>query len=133
MKIICLLLIMTTCYCCAAQTKADYEIAIARFTKFYNSKQADSIQNMWSPKEDNMWDVKMTEGVNKKYGKIVSYKYLGIDSTDTEQHGLAVFKIQFSKAGKKALSLTMEKGKYLGTFRFITSSPHIDKMLREAK
>lgn len=116
-------------------SKTDYEHAMARFVKFYNNKQNDSIVSMWpaAMKADmeRMWSDKMMERSHSEYGKIVSCKYLGIDTKDPNP-GLAVFKTEFSKAGQKTTSLTLE-GNYLGTFRFITSSDGIRELLKNEK
>jgi hypothetical protein len=120
-----------------AQKQADYEQAMSRFVKFYNNNQGDSIKNMWPPKErgdwmDKMWSKERIESNQKEYGKILSYKYIGIDTEDPNP-GLAVFKTQFSVVGWKTTSMTLEKGHYLSTFRFITSSDGIKKLLEQQK
>lgn len=121
-----------------AQTEKDYEQALKRFISFYNNRQGDSIERMWPP-EDNygdamnaMWGRDAMDRLHTNYGKIESYKYLGIDKEDPNA-GLAVFKTKFSIAGWKTTSLTLEQKKYLGTFRLITSSPGIDKLLANDK
>ena len=118
-----------------AQTKSDYEHALGRFINFYNNKQTDSIVNMWPENERKdlrrMWTVENMEAELKKYGKITSYKYIGMDNLDPNK--VAVFKTEFSVAGSKTTSLNLDKDNYLGTFRLITSSEGIDKLLKETK
>lgn len=118
-----------------AQSKADYEHAIKRFVNFYNNKQADSIVNMWPEQErkevKSMWSKERTEALLKEYGRITSYKYLGTDDEDPDK--VVVYTTQFSIASSKTTSLTLDKEDYLGTFRFITSSEGIDKLLKKRK
>jgi hypothetical protein len=116
------------------QSQKDYERTFARFVKFYNNEQSDSIANMWIGDEgiDNMWNPDLIKTLHSEYGTIVSYSYLGIDKEDPNP-GLAVFKTKLSKAGWKTTSFTIESDGSLGTFRFITSSDGIDKMLAKDK
>ena len=122
---------------CLAQTQAEYEHVMAGFVKFYNHELGDSIRYMWPESERNdewmmnTWGNKSLQDMHKKYGEILSYEYLGIDKEDPNP-GLAVFKTNFSVVGWKTTSFTFEKG-YLATFRFITSSSEIDKMLKGKK
>jgi hypothetical protein len=123
---------------CSAQTQASYDQAIARFVKYYNAQQGDSIISMWPPEEGKSgwmtrsWGREQLESLHKKYGKILSFNYIGTDTEDSNP-GLAVFRTQFSIAGWKTTSLTLDKNGYLGTFRFVTSSDGIDKLLKEKK
>lgn len=89
---------------------------------------------MWinEPGISDMWNSRSVEGLHSQYGKIESFSYLGIDKEDPNP-GLAVFKTKLSKAGRRTTSFTIEPNGSLGTFRFITSSDGIDKMLREEK
>ena len=126
--LITLLLLPMSALC---QTKADYEHAMDRFVKYYNARQGDSIVAMWPPNEKktmtHMWGDESVNDTYKDCGAITSYTYIGKDMKDPNK--VAVFKVTFSKMGVKATSLTLD-GKYLGTFRFITRSPEIDKMLK---
>lgn len=120
-----------------AQTRKDHERAIGRFVKYYNNIQGDSIMRMWENGEreewnQKMWSDKSLTSMHKDFGKILSYKYLGIDTEDPNP-GLAVFETQFSVVGWKTTSMTIDKEGWLGTFRFITSSDGIDKMLKNKK
>ena len=122
-----------------AQSQADFEKVMGNFVRFYNQDQTDSICSLF-PTEVNgkarecfwRWAAeKRPDSLSslKKYGRITSYKYLGVDVTDAEP--VHVFEIMFSKAGKKAHSFTLDKAHKYGTFRFITSSDEIEKMLRK--
>jgi len=112
-----------------AQNTKDYERAMGSFVKFYNNSQSDSIINLSAPEErDNMWNPELIATLQKEYGTIKSHKYIGIDTSDPGK--VAVFKMMFTKAGTKATSLTLDKRNYIGTFRFITSSDEIEKMLK---
>src|SRR6185312_3740357 len=86
-----------------AQSKKDYEKTMTRFMKFYNSGQADSINEMFSDNwkerkaEKLMWTSKQNKNALEEYGTLTSVEYLGVDKKD----GLSVFKATFSKAGVK--------------------------------
>jgi hypothetical protein len=129
-----------------SQSQKDYEQAFVRFMNYYNKDQTDKICRFFPDdperKEECFWK-QIRERTNNldAYGSITSYRYLGIDTTDPER--VRVFKVQYSKAGKKAMSFTLSKTSnaeaatkepfVFGTFRFITSSDGIDKMLSKAK
>jgi len=119
-----------------SQTKTDHEYAMSRFKKFYNNKQGDSIVKMWPSDAPYIgsikrsWNKEMLESLHEKYGKLLSYEYVGIDKDDSNP-GLAVFITKYSVVGEKTTSLTLDEKKYLSTFRFITSSDGIDKLLKE--
>jgi hypothetical protein len=111
---------------------------MSRFMKFYNNKQCDSIVNMWPADAPYIgsikrsWSKELVESLHEKYGKLLSYEYLGIDKDDSNP-GLAVFITKYSVVGEKTTSLTLNEKQYLSTFRFITSSDGIDKLLKEKK
>ncbi len=119
------------------QTKADYENAMAKFMKFYNAGQGDSINAMFSSSWDDMkkthplWTNEQNNDLLKEYGTLQSFRFIGIDETDPAK--VYVFKTVYSKAGTKTTSLTLDKDHKLGTFRFITSSNGIKKLLKKAK
>ncbi len=113
-----------------SQTKEDYQKVMDRFVTFYNNDQTDSICTIF-PGRDCFWaKVNPQLDTKKDYGKIVSYKYLGVVKNDPEH--VTVFKIVSEKKGIKALSFNLHKGKF-GTFRFSTSDDEIKEMLKKAK
>ena len=118
-----------------AQTRSDYDFAMNKFVKAYNAKDAAAINKMWPMKErkqmEDMFTAKQLEDDQEKYGKITSYQYVGVDTTDPNK--VTVFRAVFSVGGIRATSFTLEKGNFFGTFRFITSSPQISKMLKMGK
>lgn len=119
----------------SAQTKADCEHIMARFMKFYNARQNDSIYEMFSV-EDRKY---ISSGQNAEamkwnidsMGFMKSYEYLGIDSDDPEH--VFVFKTNWSRIGEKTSSFTLDKEYKFNTFRLWTSSPGIDKLLKKKK
>ena len=128
-----LLLLSLLCPCCArAQSEADYQNTMARFVRFYNKGLKDSVCTLFPKREKTgcFWalaDASREERMLERYGRIISYKYLGIDTTDEEQ--VRVFKVVFAKAGTKATSFTLSEDGLFGTFRLITSSEGIEYML----
>ncbi len=117
-----------------AQSSVRNEKLMAKFVADYNSVNSDGIVHMWNDSEtvewaSKAWSAASITNMHKQYGKILSYEYLGIDEEDPNP-GLAVYVINMSVAGTKNLSFTFDNGKDLGTFRFITSSDGIDKMMK---
>jgi hypothetical protein len=117
-----------------AQGRRDYENTVAKFMRYYNKNEVKKICGMFEPEyrksSCDMWNQAMPL-VKKDYGKMLSYKYLGVDTTDPEQ--VRVFKVWYTK-DTCAMSLTLSGDKkYLGTFRFKTSSDEIERMLKKVK
>lgn len=121
----------------AGQSKADYEHAMAKFQKFYNKGQGDSINAMFAHIPDEMkssntlWTNSNIASLLKEYGTLKSFRFIGIDKSDPNE--VYVFKTIFSKAGAKTTSLTLYEDYSLGTFRLITSSESINELLRKSK
>jgi|SRR5215831_8412808 len=116
-----------------AQTKSDYEHAMAKFQRFYNAGQGDSICAMSEHPEWSkfLWANDKTASALKEFGTLVSFKYIGVDTSDPDK--VHVFKTLFSKVGAMTTSLTLDKNNHLGTFRFITTSEGITQLLRKDK
>ncbi len=115
-----------------AQTKTDYEHAMAKFQRFYNAGQGDSICAMFPTEGIKfLWNNDSTESTLQRFGTLKSFKFIGIDKSDPQR--VRVFKTVFSKAGTKTTSLTTYKNKQLGTFRFMTESDGIAELLRKDK
>jgi hypothetical protein len=137
MKNLLLILLLSPCLA-LAQTQPAHEHAMSRFMKFYNNKQCDSIVNMWPADAPYIgsikrsWNKEVVESLHTKYGKLLSYEYVGIDTEDSNP-GLAVFKTKYSVVGEKTTSLSLDDKNYLSTFRLITSSDGIDKLLKVKK
>lgn len=117
-----------------AQTQEDYEAMLVKFMEYYNSAETEKIASLFTERSRSSIErayakEKIMEG-HKHWGKIRSFKYLGIDTTDLER--VAVFRIE-TTTQVHALSFNLfEDGKF-GTFRHSTSSPEIDEMLRNSK
>lgn len=119
-----------------AQPNSPHDAALARFRQFYNAGQGDSINTLFS----HNWDQAMTikplwtkEDVTKaleEFGTLQSFKFIGIDETDPQK--VHVYQTVFSKAGAKTTSCTLDKEYALSTFRFITTSDGISKLVRKA-
>jgi len=120
----------------AGQSKTDYENAMAKFQKFYNTGQGDSINAMFGHIPDDMKSSPLwTNDANavrlKEFGTLKSFKFIGIDKSDPNK--VYVFETIFSKAGAKTTSLTLYKDYSVGTFRLITTSESINELLRKSK
>lgn len=120
-----------------SQSVNDYEHAMAKFQKYYNEGLGDSLNAMfgYEPNEPkpptSIWTNQINASALVEYGKLKSFKFIGVDKSDT--YDVYVFITNFSKAGQQTTSLTLHKDKSLGTFRFITSSPGIDDLVKKYK
>lgn len=132
MKGLLLLLLMLPAMA-VAQTKEDYKNVMAKFVKYYNNNQIDSICTLFPDEKSSGKECfyKWAEGNGRsgldEYGPITDYSYLGKDETDQEK--VTVFKVDFSKKGTKAMSFTLDSNNKFGTFRFDTVSREINKIL----
>lgn len=115
-----------------SQSKADYEHTMNKFMKFYNHNQADSIRNMFSDSyaklKDRLMPMDLLLELKKKYGKMESYKYIGVTPEDT----VTIFKTVFTKH-KQATGILLNKENKMETFRFETTSEEIDSLLKAVK
>lgn len=120
-----------------SQTTKDYNQAMEQFQKFYNAGQGDSINAMYGHDWDQMksikplWTNDKNTGLLEEYGYLKSYRFIGIDTQDPNH--VYVFETVFSKAGAKTTSLTLDSENHLGTFRFITTSEGIDKLMAKER
>ena len=121
----------------AGQTVKSYQQSMEKFKKFYNAGKGDSINAMFGPIRDEFKSMRTLWTNNKaaeflnEYGTMQSFKFIGIDSTDPNK--VYVFKTVFSKKGAKATSLTLDKNNHLGTFRFVTTSDEISRLLMNSQ
>jgi hypothetical protein len=114
--------------------QADYERMMGRFANFYNSDQRDSICAMFPQYPDRagycFWkEVNSDTSALEEYGSIVSWTWLGSDKED--EAPVRVFRVVYSKAGTKAMSFTLAGDHHFGTFRLITTSDEIERMLNK--
>lgn len=133
-----LLAILLACSSIAnAQSQKDYEEIMGKFVNYYNNGDVDGICTLF-PVDTGAyscfwkWAAERREEGNShldEYGRITSYKYLGVDPSEDE---LAVFKMVIG-GEIKAMSFTLDRNNIFGTCRFITSSESIDKMLAADK
>ncbi len=114
-----------------AQTRSDYEHAMAKFQRFYNAGQGDSINALFNHDASFLWTNSKADSSIKKFGTLNSFKFIGIDRTDPDK--VWVFKTVFSKAGAKTTSLTLNKNNQLENFRFMTESEGITELLKKDK
>lgn len=119
-----------------SQTKSDYEHVVGQFMKFYNQNQPDSIISLysdsWGEMKKTLWSKTKNNKTTGKYGKMKSYKYLELykpTDGDGGGDGLAFFKVVFTKS-IHIMGITLNKQNQLETFRFKTSDPHIDSLLK---
>jgi len=121
-----------------SQTKADYERTISEFMKFYNKNDAKNMCDMYSAKDwgssrSTLWTTDKIKDLKEKYGEMKSYKFIELykpEDGDGGGDGLAFFKTEFTKS-THMLAVTLNKQNEILTFRFKTSSPYIDSLLKK--
>lgn len=120
-----------------AQTDSYHESAMKKFQQFYNAGQGDSINAMFGHSWDQaktikpLWTNEDVAKMQEEYGTLESFKFIGIDKKDPQK--VRVFLTVFSKAGQKTTSCTLDKAHAFSTFRFMTTSNGISKLVRKAK
>ena len=110
------------------QDRTEFENVMAQFVRHYNGANAKGICGMFSDNGSGcLWTKETLQYTLSKYGKIVSYKYVSIDSV-TDENRITLYKVT---AQKKTfmLGFDLDEKKKFGTHRFDTSSPHIDSLL----
>ena len=120
-----------------SQTTADYEHTISEFMKFYNKNDVKSLRDMYSPKDwgklrNTLWTPEEIKELKEKYGDMKSYKFIELykpANGDGGGDGLAFFKTVFTKS-THMMAVTLNKQNEIVTFRFETSSHHIDSLLK---
>ena len=121
----------------AGQSTTSYDQVMEKFQKFYNAGHGDSINAMFGHEWDQMkssttlWTNKSNDDLLKEFGFLKSYKFIGIDTSDPNRG--YVFETSFSKKGAKTTSLTLDSDNNLSTFRFITISDGITKLLKKSR
>ena len=119
-----------------AQPNSPHDAALARFQKYYNAGQGDSINAMFGHSWDQtktirpLWTNKEAAEMLEEFGTLQSFRYIGIDETDPQK--VHVYQTVFSKAGAKTTSCTLDKENAFSTFRFITTSKGISKLVKKA-
>ncbi len=130
LSVFCLLLISGTA---SAQSRSDYDFAMNKFVKAYNAMDTINIVKMWPPEKRagiaKLFSGKQLAEDQERFGKILSYKYVGIDSAGTSK--ATVFKTAFSVAGTRASSFTLNQKNLFSSFNLIDMSPQITKMLKK--
>lgn len=118
-----------------AQTNKNIENAMTKFKRFYNAGQGDSINAMFGHNWDKaktfkpLWTNEDSQTTLQQYGTLQSFTFIGIDKSDPQK--VYVFKTVFTKGGEKTTSLTLDKNNDLATFRFITTSGGISRLLKK--
>lgn len=113
------------------QSRADFDKAMAAFMKNCNSLDDEAINTNFSHSWDEfavklkhpIWSAGRSEAFVKEYGKIRSFKYLGV-----AEDGVTIYKVVCDKS-THVLGISLDyEGKY-ATFRPWTSSPAIKEMM----
>ena len=114
-----------------SQSSTDYKNVMAKFQKFYNAAQGDSIVVLFGNKWDETWSATKAADYLKDYGKLESTKFIGVDKQYPNK--VYVFKSVFSNVGTKVISLKMNRDNDLSIFRFVTSSKGINELLKKSE
>lgn len=101
------------------QNNKDHASLVDNFVNYYNKQQTDIICSLFPDEHLTgikcFWKGASTDGTYDIYGKIISYNYIGVDSSTTMN--LTLYKIVFSKKGAMELSFTMNADKKFTAFR----------------
>lgn len=136
MKQLLLAAAMLSCTAVFAQSQKDYERAMAKYQRYYNNGNEDSIIYMFSDdigkeyKQERLKEVQNKKG-DLYYGVMRSWKYIGVDTEGTQgrpEEGVRVFLVTFDKT-THAMSFTLDKHNQFMTFRPMTFSDYIDSKL----
>lgn len=120
------------------QSKADYDHVMSRFVNFFNHDQSDSLCMMYRENKNRkaddhncMWNPDQLKSFLNYYGELKSFKYMGTEPGDH----VTLIKIEFNKTvdGRSgyAIGMTLDKQNNIDIFRFFTTSPYIDSLLRK--
>jgi hypothetical protein len=114
------------------QTQAEYDNAMARFMKFYNANQADSICNLfsdtWGEHKKTLWTSQDLMETKREYGEMTSFKYMGVEPGDS----IRLYKTVCTKK-TFGTGISLDTDNKMLTHRFHTTSPYIKKLLRKTK
>ncbi len=86
-------------------------------------KDGMNTYHTWALGNRKMWPAGTAADIIEKYGKILSYKYLGVDD-----RGVSLYKLVCRKS-THVMGITLDGEGKLGTFRFQTTSPQIRELM----
>lgn len=133
MKLLAILVLLTP-LAMAGQTADSYQQTMEKFKKFFNAGQGDSINAMFGHHWDEMkstkalWTNARAEELLNEYGKLKSFKFVGVDKEDPNK--VYVFQTVFSKKKDNITSITLDPDNKLSVFRLTTSSDEITRLLK---
>lgn len=113
------------------QSRAEQDKAVGDFINNCNNLNDDAINASYSHTWDKMmalsnrkmWPAGTAADIMEQYGKILSYKYLGVD-----ERGVSLYKLVCRKS-THAFGFTLDGEGKFGTFRFQTTSPQIRELM----
>lgn len=126
------LILTLSCFCFLqvhAQTQTDYDSVMAKFMKFYNAEQADSICNLfadsWGKAKKTLWTKEDILENKKEYGEMTSITFMGIEPGDARLYKTVCTKKTFGTG------VVLDSTSKMLTHRFHTTSPYIKKLLKK--
>lgn len=136
MKQLLVIIALLSCSTAFAQSQKDYEHVMAKYQRYYNNGNEDSIIYMFSDdigkeyKQERLRKVQNKKG-DLYYGVMRSWKYIGVDTEGTQgkpEEGVRFFLVTFDKT-THAMSFSLDKHNQFLTFRPMTFSDYIDSKL----
>ena len=113
-----------------SQSLAHYVYVMRQFQQYYNhnepTKICDLFSSDWGQARNDLWTKKENTHLLNTYGKLVSFRYAGIDSV-SDKNKVRLFITKFTHH-THVTGIVMNKNDQLETFRFETYSPHIDSV-----
>ena len=110
--------------------ETDYEAAINKFKNYYNAPKKDEMNNIFYDGSATMFTPQLIEGLSKKYGRMVSFKFIGMEE-DNKHDDIALFKVTCDKS-THCMAISLDKNGKLATTRFKTYSNYIDWVLAKS-
>ncbi len=112
-----------------ARKRDDCEKAMRKFVSYYNAGNANGVASLfsdsWGESKNSIWQAGMRSNP-EDYGKILSYKYVTVDSI-SDDNRITLFKVVAVKRSFM-LGFDLDDKMKFGNFRFHTSSKHIDSL-----
>ncbi|GAA4464356.1 transglutaminase domain-containing protein [Nemorincola caseinilytica] len=112
------------------QSRTEQDHALAEFINHYNNLDDAAINASFADAADfeaktgkPLWADGQSAGLMKTYGKIRSFRYMGVD-----EQGVSLYKVVCERS-THVLGLTLDGEGKFGTHRFHTTSPQIREML----
>ncbi len=129
-NIIAIVALLAVGFTSEAQSKADYEKTVAKFQKYYNSHQMDSICYMCANPNDQPKTSHITkeqlDHFMSEFGELNAYKYV---PADEPHEGVMLFQTDFRKSSH-VMGISLNKDKKIEKIFFNVDDKPVDSLHR---